>query len=86
MPRIRQLADKYAMVDWGSHLTGRIKLAGVTQAQLGEAMGVSQQMVSYMLKKPEEMSIRELRGVCKVIKIDPAALLKAVGIKEGVSL
>lgn len=32
-------------------------------------------------KKPT----RELRGVCKVIKIDPAALLKAVGIKtEGV--
>ena len=85
MPRIRQLADKYAMADWCSHLAGRMKTDGVTQAMLGETLGVSQQAVSKMLKRPEELSIRELRSVCKIVNIDPMALLKAVGIKtEGV--
>lgn len=85
MPRIRQLADKYAMADWSAHLVGRMKTDGVTQAKLGETLGVSQQAVSKMMKHPEALSIRELRNVCKIVNIDPAALLKAVGLKkEGV--
>lgn len=82
MPRIKQLADKYAMADWCAHLAGRMKMDGVTQAKLGDALGVSQQAVSKMLKRPDELSIRELRNVCKIVNIDPAALLKAVGLQN----
>lgn len=82
MPRIRQLADKYAMADWSAHIVGRMKTDKISQAKLGETLGVSQQAISKMLRKPEEITIRDLRTVCKVVNIDPIALLKAVGLSK----
>lgn len=81
MPRIRQYADKYAMSDLASHIRGRIKASGKTQQEIGDELGVSQQTISRMLKKPETIPIGTLRKICKVVEVDAAVVLKAVGVK-----
>ena len=81
MPRIRQYADKYAMQDLASHIVGRAKNNGKNQQDLGDALGLSQQSVSRLFKKPETMTIGTLRKLCQVVEVDPAVILNAVGIK-----
>lgn len=81
MPRIKQYADKYAMQDLASHIRGRAEGGGMTQQKLGDALGLSQQSISRLLKKPETMTIGTLRKLCKVVEVDPAVVLNAVGMK-----
>lgn len=81
MPRIKQYADKYAMRDLASHIKGRAKENGTTQQELGAALGLSQQSVSRLFRKPETMTIAVLRKLCKVVEVDPAVILNAVGMK-----
>lgn len=78
MPRIRQYADKYAMADLSSHISGRMKTAGITQEDLGIKLKKSQQTISRLLSKPEKMPIGVLRTICKIVDIDQAAVMKAV--------
>jgi DNA-binding Xre family transcriptional regulator len=49
--------------------------------KLGDALGLSQQSISRLLKKPETMTIGTLRKLCKVVEVDPAVVLNAVGMK-----
>ena len=82
MPRIKQHADKYAMVDLSAHIIGRAKNCGKTQGDIGGALNISQQAVSRLLKKPENIKIGTLRKLCKIINIDPEVVLNAVGLKK----
>lgn len=76
MPRIRQLADKYAMTDLGAHIKGRIEASGRTQQDIGEELNISQQSVSRLLRNPERITIGTLRKIAKVVKLDQAVILK----------
>lgn len=82
MPRIRQYAAKYAMADFGSHIAGRIKSAGLNQADVADKLGISQQYVSRLLKQPEKLTVKQLREICGIVAIDGRVLLKAIGMKE----
>ena len=77
MPRIRQYADKYAMQDLRAHILGRMKIAGMTQKDLGEKLNMSQQTVSRMLKRPEKLPLGTLRSICKIVDIDQSLVVKA---------
>lgn len=82
MPRIRQYAAKYAMADFGAHVKGRIKGAGMKQADIADKMGITQQGVSKLLNHPEKLTVKQLREICGLVEIDSCILLKAIGIKE----
>ena len=82
MPRIRQYAARYAMVDLAAHIKGRTRDAGLRQQELGETLGMSQQGISRLLNHPEKISIDQLRKICSVAEIDTHVILKALGIKE----
>ena len=82
MPRIRQYAARYAMVDLASHIKGRAKDAGIRQQELGEALGMSQQGISRLLNHPESISLEQLRKICSVTEIDTHVILNALGIKQ----
>lgn len=82
MPRIRQYAAKYAMADFGAHVKGRIKGAGMKQADIAEKMGMTQQGISRLLNHPEKITVKQLREICGLVEIDSCILLKAIGIKE----
>lgn len=77
MPRIRQYADRYAMQDLASHISGRMDAQGMTQYDLGAKLGVSQQTISRLLKHPDKISIGMLRKICKAVEIDRDAVSKA---------
>ncbi len=81
MPRIKQYADKYAMSDLASHIRGRAKDVGKTQQDIGDALGICQQSASRWLRNPAKMTVGDLRKVAKIIDIDPAVILNAVGLK-----
>ena len=82
MPRLKIYAAKYAIADLGAHIKGRIKLLGITQAELGEKLGMNQQSVSRLLKHPERLNIKRLRQINEIAELDGQVILKAIGIKE----
>lgn len=79
MPRIKQYADKYAMKDLGNHIIGRMAEQKVRQHQLGDAIGINQPAVSRMLAHPERLTAEEIRKIGKVVKLDPAVVMKSLG-------
>ncbi len=82
MPRIRQYAAKYAMTDFGAHVKGRIRDAGMNQSDVADKIGMTQQGVSRLLNHPEKITVKQLREICGIVEIDISVLLKAIGIKE----
>ena len=60
----------------GMKLKTAMKSAGVSQTALANALGISQQQVSYNLGRDEsEMSVGFVLGACKVIGVSPASVL-----------
>lgn len=82
MPRIRQYAARYAMVDLAAHIKGRARNAGIRQQELGEALGMSQQGISKLLNNPGSISLDQLRKICSVAELDTNVVLNALGIKH----
>ena len=82
MPRIRQYADKYAMQDLRAHIAGRMKIAGITQQDLGEKLNMSQQTVSRMLSHPENIPLGMLRKICKIVDVDQSIVAKAAWCEQ----
>lgn len=82
MPRLKIYAAKYAIADLGAHIKGRIKLAGITQWQLGEKLGMNQQSVSRLLKHPERLNIKRLREIGEIVELDSQVILKAIGLQN----
>lgn len=76
MPRIRQLVDKYALKDLGSHIKGRIEASGRTQQEIGEELNLSQQSVSRLLNNPGRITIAMLRKIAMVVELDQDVILK----------
>ena len=79
MPRISINAKKYAMKDLGDCLVDRRRRLGMTQADLAEKLGVSQQTVSYMENNPGRITQEDLYELNKILNLDIPQLLKAFG-------
>ena len=81
MPRIRQNAKSYAMKDIGNLIAYRRRCMGMTQADLAEKLGVTQQTVSHMEKNAGSISQLQMFEIINVLDFDIDTFLKAYGIK-----
>lgn len=85
MPRIRLHADKYAAADFGSYIKGRMDVQGMTQADLGKELGISQQTVSNMLKHPEKITFAMMRKLFKVLPLEAKSITGFIEYEVGPS-
>lgn len=59
----------------------RIALADrdMNYKELGEAMGLEKSAVSRMVASPDDIKIRRLRSVIRILQLDPEAVLRFLG-------
>ena len=79
MPRIAINAKKYAMQDLGACIVDRRRRLGLTQSDIAEKLGISQQQVSYMEKNPGRITQEDMFELNKLLNLDIPQLLKAFG-------
>jgi transcriptional regulator with XRE-family HTH domain len=56
-------------------LRAAVEEQGLTQSQIGAALGQSQSQISKYLRGEVVLDIEELATICKLLKIDTAALI-----------
>lgn len=84
MPRIRQNADRDTMKDFVAEIRAQSARFGYnSQGALGDALGLSQGTVGNYLRTPDNIRMGALRTMCKVLKLDPITLLRALGYGSG---
>lgn len=80
MPRIRQNAERDAMKDFVCEINAqRARLGFSTQRTFGPAIGVCQATAGNYMRNPDTIPFGVLRDIVKVLKPDPAILMKALG-------
>ncbi len=80
MPRIRQLAEKYAEEDFLKELRVRMVFAGVnTDRELAERIGITPATMCKRKKSVGGFSLGELQGLVREVKPDPVIILKLLG-------
>lgn len=80
MPRIRQNAERDAMLDFLAEFKAQCARFGYnTQKEIGDALGFSQVTAGNYLKKPGNITLSTMRTIVKVIKPDPGVMLKTLG-------
>ncbi|MBR3973254.1 MAG: hypothetical protein IKJ99_04825 [Oscillospiraceae bacterium] len=80
MPRIRQYANRYTQEDFIKAICKAQVDANLMQKkQLAEASGIPYSTLWKRLKKPDDMSLKELKQLLTVIPIPADDLLKFVG-------
>ena len=77
MPRIKQNYGIYALNDAGSHIKGRIRSKGLTQADIAKELDVTQQTVSRWLNNPGCMTIEQFQKIAKIVPMDSEVIIKA---------
>jgi predicted transcriptional regulator len=80
MPRIRQLADKYAREDFSKEIRrkqGEMELMSVRA--LAEATDIPPSTLGPKLREPDKMDVVDLRKIVKTLSPDPAVVLRLLG-------
>ena len=80
MPRLRQLADKYAREDFSKEIRrkqGEMELMSVRA--LAEAIDIPASTLGPKLKKPDKLDVVSLRKIVKTLYPDPATVLRLLG-------
>ena len=83
MPRIRQKADEYRNQDFRRDVLVRLAYLGLNQTDLAEYMGISNPMMSKLLHFPDKISVERLRKIINYLQLEPAAVMRLLGCKEG---
>ena len=52
-----------------------IQQSGMTQAEIGEKLGVSQQTISHYVKGDKLPALDTFANLCKILEIDPGDIL-----------
>lgn len=83
MPRIRQLADKYARQDMHKDIKTKMAEYGYGSIRsLAEITGISASTLAPKLRSPDDLdklSMDEIRRINKALYLDEATLLRFVG-------
>lgn len=80
MPRLRQNAEKDAMKDFLDEVNAQCGRFGYkTQESLGSVLGICQGTAGNYLKHPETIRLGVLRSMVKVLRPDPAVMLRMLG-------
>ena len=78
MPRVAINKHKYMVNDLYAYLIGQMRVKGVTQQDLGEKLGLTQQVISNKLRK-QQLTTLELIEVIDVLEIGAEALSQMLG-------
>lgn len=79
MPRKKQFAKEYAMKDFGFYLKDRRKRLGMTQGDLAEKLGITQQAVSDMESNVESIGIGRFFELSRILNFDIVQILRVSG-------
>ena len=80
MPRIRQLADKYAREDFAKEIRrkqGEMELMSIRS--LAEAADIPASTLGPKLREPDKLDVVDLRKIVKTLSPDPAVVLRLLG-------
>ena len=79
MPRVKAYEKKYAISDFGKYLKFCRDVNDVNQAELAEKLGVTQQTISQIERKPGNITLDRMYEINKAMPLDIIQLLKAHG-------
>ena len=80
MPRIKQLADKYAREDFTKEIRrkqGEMELMSIRS--LAEATDIPPSTLGPKLREPDKLDVVDLRKIVKTLSPDPAVVLRLLG-------
>ena len=78
MPRVNGKRIEYKDADLYAYIIGQMKARGMTQKELGEELGLSQQVTSAKLKR-RGLTTKELIEVIEILNIDAATVGQLIG-------
>jgi transcriptional regulator with XRE-family HTH domain len=78
MPRVNGKRIEYKDADLYAYIIGQMKARGMTQRELGELLGLSQQVTSAKLKR-RGLTTKELIEVIEILDIDAATIGQLIG-------
>jgi transcriptional regulator with XRE-family HTH domain len=78
MPRVNGKRIEYKDADLYAYIIGQMKALGMTQRELGELLGLSQQVTSAKLKR-RGLTTKELIEVIEILNIDAATVGQLIG-------
>jgi predicted transcriptional regulator len=78
MPRVNGKRIEYKDADLYAYIIGQMRARGMTQRELGELLGLSQQVTSAKLKR-RGLTTKELIEVIEILNIDAATVGQLIG-------
>lgn len=78
MPRVNGKRIEYKNADLYAYIIGQMKARGMTQKELGDMLGLSQQVTSAKLKR-RGLTTKELIEVIEILDIDAATVGQLIG-------
>lgn len=78
MPRVAANRFQYLETDLYAYLIGQMKVRGISQAALGEKLGLSQQVISFKLRK-RQLTTKELIEVLDILEVEGGVLVRLMG-------
>jgi alkylhydroperoxidase/carboxymuconolactone decarboxylase family protein YurZ len=78
MPRVTGKRIEYKDADLYAYIIGQMKARGMTKKELGELLGLSQQVTSAKLKR-RGLTTKELIEVIEILNIDAATVGQLIG-------
>jgi predicted transcriptional regulator len=78
MPRVNGKRIEYKDADLYAYIIGQMRARGMTQKELGELLGLSQQVTSAKLKR-RGLTTKELIEVIEILDIDAATVGQLIG-------
>lgn len=78
MPRVNGKRIEYKNADLYAYIIGQMKARGMTQRELGDMLGLSQQVTSAKLKR-RGLTTKELIEVIEILDIDAATIGQLIG-------
>ena len=81
MPRIRALAANYAADDFRKAVRVARAEVDMTQAELASRMGIAPGTLIERLRKPEKLTVENLRKMCKALPLGTDAVAGLIQIR-----
>ena len=78
MPRVNGKRIEYKNADLYAYIIGQMKARSMTQKELGDMLGLSQQVTSAKLKR-RGLTTKELIEVIEILDIDAATIGQLIG-------
>ncbi len=82
MPRIRVDPEADARAAFTREIRVKRATYEVKQYQLAQALDVGAPRMSALLARPDDLTVERLRGIIKILHLDPAVVLAFLGYSQ----